>query len=199
MSINEYLPTHMRKDQPRNEDRVKVLVWFSADGSRFCEVGGTFVERPADISQPVEVIMYASDVRTVQAKLETEHAALVLAKQAFDRKFRSDAAKRAGMHPDMLPEDERDWPEDARKEREITGHSVEREMFSLVGKTPKPLVRFEVVEQLPPPQSEQEVQTARMVQALQATSADSRVAALTAQIEALSAQVAALSESKRKS
>lgn len=199
MSINEYLPTHMRKDAPRNEDRVKVLVWFSADGAKFCEVGGTFIERPSDITQPVEVVMYASDVRTVQAKLETEHAALALAKQAFDRKFRSDAAKRAGMHPDMLSDDERDWPEDARKEREITGHSVEREMFSLVGKTPKPLVRFEVVENLPPPQSEEEIKTARMMQALGTGGSDARVSTLTAQVEALTAQVTALLESKRKS
>lgn len=197
---NQYLPTHMRTDPIRAEERARVEVRFHGYGASQFIAGGQLVSAKRErgrtvISEPYELTIYASEFNDVVYHLESEISRLPEAQEMFMRDLRAETVNVIGCQPyELEHEDIEFWPEEARKHaKEKTGLSVEAAFYRLTGHGLRPLASAEIVEMLPAPQDEQSVALARTVAAIRAAESPD-VSALKAQIAALTAQVEKLTK-----
>jgi hypothetical protein len=198
---NKYLPTHLRGDAPKNEERVRVRVKFHGIGASSFIAGGQLVALPRErdkpvASAPVEVVVYESELSDIEAQVETQLGMLEQARQMYLMDLRAEVIQRGHKVYEVESADVEDWPEQARKwAREMTPLSIESAFHRLTGHGVKPLESFEVVEKLPAPPDEQAVSVARMVAAVRAADGGgSDVDALKAQVRELTALVEKLTK-----
>lgn len=175
VSVNALVPSYLRADAPRREERVRVLIWFNRFGASHAIVAGQLIERPKDITQPVEVVCYRSDVRSIEDFVETDVAEIAQAEKQSVSFMRREAARLTGHRVEDLQGPVAEWPDTAREvaEKEVL-ESVEKHFFARTDHSIRPLARIEIAEELPPPQSEQDAQAAAVARAILGTVATSK-------------------------
>lgn len=198
---NKYLPTHLRGDAPKNEERVRVRVKFHGIGASSFIAGGQLVSLPRErdkpvASAPLEVIVYESEISDIESQLETRLDMLTQAREMYLMELRAEVIQRGHKVYEVESANVEDWPEQARKwAREMTPLSVEAAFHRLTGHGVRPLESFEIIEKLPAPPDEQAVALARTVAAVRAAESGSPdVDALKAQVKELSALVEKLTK-----
>lgn len=199
-AANQFLPTHMRTDPVRAEERARVRVKFHGFGASQFLAGGQLVNAKRErnkpvVAEPYELTVYASEFSEIVYQLESDIARLEEAQSIYLRDLRSEVVTRTGCASyEVESADVEDWPEDARKwAKERTALSVEASFYRLTGHGLRPLASAEIVEMLPAPPDEQAVALARTISAIRAAESPD-VSALQAQIAALTAQVEKLTK-----
>lgn len=194
--INQFLPTAARRDPIRNEERVRVRATFNPRGARFVMSPNGVVERKPDAA-PVEMVLYKSDLPAMLEEVETDHDVVARAEKNFVLALRREVASKFAVQLAQVPENFDEWREEWRIVLQTSIASFEREFCEMTGHTPKPLLSLEVVEELPAPETEQDLQFARLAKALGAGGAQgNETEKLQAQVMALQAQVAELLKKK---
>lgn len=198
---NKYLPTHLRGDAPKNEERARVRVKFHGVGASSFIAGGQLVSLPRErdkpvASAPLDVIVYESEISDIESQLETRLDMLTQAREMYLMELRAEVIQRGHKVYEVESANIEDWPEQARKWAcEMTSLSIEAAFHRLTGHGVRPLESFEIVEKLPAPPDEQAVALARTVAAVRAAeSGIPDVDALKAQVKELSALVEKLTK-----
>ena len=198
---NKYLPTHLRGDAPKNEERVRVRVKFHGIGASSFIAGGQLVSLPRERDKPVaaaplEIVVYESEIPDIESQLETRLDMLTQAREMYLMELRAEVIQRGHKVYEVESANVEDWPEQARKwAREMTPLSIEAAFYRLTGHGLRPLESFEIIEKLPAPPDEQAVALARTVAAVRAAESGSPdVDALKAQVKELSALVEKLTK-----
>lgn len=139
-----FVPPHMRVDPPRPEARVRVRVHFHDAGAARCNVATRIIERPKDISHPVEFECWESEVPGVREKVETHLDEIPLVRKAYLAALRREAVN-TGVKPDDVAGEISTWPEDAKRVLELSIDSFDKHWFAIVGHSIRPLRSVEVV------------------------------------------------------
>lgn len=199
-AANQFLPTHMRTDPVRAEERARVRVKFHGYGASQFIAGGQLINAKRErnkpvVAEPYELTVYASEFSDVVYHLESNIDRLEEAQSIYMRDLRNEVVTMTMCASYEVESDNiEDWPEAARKwAKERTALSVEAAFYRLTGHGLRPLVSAEIVEMLPAPPDEQAVSLARTITALRAAESPD-VSALQSQIAALTAQVEKLTK-----
>lgn len=155
----------MRRDPVRHEERVRVRVKFNPAGAKFFVGPSGMVERRAD-NGPVEFVIYKSDLPVIMAEVEEDAEMMKAAERQYRLEVKREAAARLGIQVHELSDNFDEWNDDAKLTLQKTVASVEREFHKLTNHAPKPLASAEVIEELPAPETEQDLQIARLAKAL---------------------------------
>lgn len=195
ININALIPGHMRADTIRRENRLRVHVYFNAIGSSNTIVGGQYLTRPEDISQPIELIIYKSQLPNVLKKVETDMSEVEPAQRSAEMAIRREAARLSQRSVEQLRGPMNEWPETAQQHAKFeTIESTEKHLYARVEHSIRPLDRIEVIEELDPPHSLQEEQAAAVASAVvkQIHASSGEMSEMRAMIAAQQKQIEAL-------
>lgn len=193
-TVDSHIDSTGKGDPKRAEEQVKIGLKLRNLGYTCHDIGRVLREHENGDGL-VEVVVYASTLKKIQADVEPAPHMIDVAKQTHSMKLRTYIAKSLNKPIDEIPADPSQWTAEQKNFDAVYPGSWEAEFTAMNGRGPKPLIEVRLLEdKLPMPVSSEDKTTMALIKA---ATGDGMMNALL--LEKLNAMQAELDKLKKKS